>query len=105
MLTPWEVLEVAEGASVDEVKAAYRAICLRQHPDRLVGAPESVRAAAHAAMAMANAAYEVLVAASRGFEPEPPSTAIVPRPMPKRTAWDDALAPGPRRGRHADIAA
>ena len=105
MLSPWEVLGVPQGASVDEVKAAYRAICLRQHPDRLVGAPESVRAAAHAAMSMANAAYDVLMAASRNFQPPAPSTAVVRRPMPRRTAWDEALAPGPRRGRHADVAA
>jgi hypothetical protein len=105
VLSPWEVLGVPEGASLDEVKAAYRAICLRQHPDRLVGAPESVRAAASAAMAMANSAYEVLLAASRGFEPPTPSTALVRRPVARRTAWDDALAPGPRRGGFADVAA
>jgi len=94
---------VPEGASVEEIKAAYRGICLRQHPDRLVDAPASVREAAQAAMAMANAAYRVLLAAARNFAPPPPSTEVV-RVRP-RTPWDDALAPAPARGRVADVAA
>jgi hypothetical protein len=103
VLSPWEVLGVAEGASVEEIKAAYRAICLRQHPDRLVGAPDSVREAAHAAMSVANAAYDVLLAAARNFAPPPPSTAVVRRRP--RTPWDDALVERPERGRLADVAA
>ncbi len=103
MLSPWEVLGIAEGASLDEIKAAYRDVCRRQHPDRLVDAPASVREAASAAMAMANAAYQVLRAAARNWAPPPPSTAVV-RQRP-RTPWDAALAPEPIRGRTADLAA
>jgi hypothetical protein len=103
MLSPWDVLGITEDASVDEIKAAYRDVCRRQHPDRLVDAPASVRDAANAAMAMANAAYEVLMAAARNWAPPPPSTALVRHR--RRTPWDDALAAGPTRGLVADIAA
>lgn len=36
---PWEVLEVAQDASEDEIKKAYRKIVMQWHPDRLP--PES----------------------------------------------------------------
>jgi hypothetical protein len=103
VLSPWDVLGVSEDASLDEIKAAYREICRRQHPDRLVDAPLSVREAAHAAMAVANAAYDVLLAASRNFAPPPPSTEVVRHRT--RTPWDDALVDAPVRGGIADVAA
>jgi hypothetical protein len=103
MLSPWDVLGVAEDASVEEIKAAYRELCRRQHPDHLVGAPASVREAANAAMAVANAAYDVLMAAARNWAPPPPSTEVVR--ARRATPWDAALAPAPTLGVVADVAA
>ena len=105
MTTPWEVLGVREGATTAELRAAYRRLSLLFHPDRFVGAPSSVRAEAHATMAEVNAAYDVLLAASRGWSPKgtPPSTGLV-RYRP-RNRWDAELAPEPERGLFTDAAA
>jgi hypothetical protein len=103
MASPWEVLGVEEGASVADVRAAHRRLCLRFHPDRFAGAPASVQALATAAMAEVNAAFDVLLAATRGWAPPPPSTELVRYRRPNR--WDDALAPAPARGGITDLAA
>lgn len=105
MATPWEVLGIREGATPAEIRAAYRRRCLLLHPDRFVGAPAPVRAEAHAAMAEVNAAYDVLLAASRGWAPKdaPPSTSLA-RVRP-RNRWDRALAGEPTRGALTDTAA
>ena len=105
MTTPWEVLGVRVGASTAELRAAYRQRSLRFHPDRFAGAPAHVRAEAHAAMADVNAAYDVLLAASRGWAPKatPPSTGLV-RYRP-RNRWEAELAPEPARGCFTDAAA
>jgi hypothetical protein len=102
-MSPWEVLGLEEGADVDAVKAAYRRCCLQYHPDRFAHAPAALRIAATAAMQEANAAYDVLLAAARGWQPAPPSTALE-RYRP-RNRWDAALTPEAARGRYTDVAA
>ncbi len=57
---PYEVLGVPSDASPDEVKAAYRALSLRFHPDRMTGLSSSARDDAAARMKALNAAYAVL---------------------------------------------
>ena len=102
-MSPWQVLGVPEGASLADVKAAHRRLSLLFHPDRFVDAPAVVRSEATAAMQDVNAAYAVLAAADRGWQPPPPSTAIVRRRP--RNRWDDALTATPERGRITDLAA
>jgi len=103
-MSPWEVLGLEEGADVAAVRAAYRRACLLYHPDRFVGAPATLRAAATAAMADANAAYDVLMAAARNWAPTPKATTELERYRP-RNRWDRALAPEAARGHHTDVAA
>src|SRR5437879_3773078 len=104
-MSPWEVLGLDEEADVAAIRAAYRRACLLYHPDRFAGAPASLRAAATAAMADANAAYDVLLAAARHWAPAPkPAGTDVERYRP-RNRWDRALAPESPRGHHADVAA
>lgn len=55
MPTYYDVLQVERGASPDRVRAAYRRLAQKYHPDKM---PENVNAVR--AMAAINAAYEVL---------------------------------------------
>lgn len=58
--TPWDVLGVTEGASWDEIKAAYKSMALKYHPDRIATlAPEFIKLA-ETLMIEINAAYEEL---------------------------------------------
>lgn len=103
MRTPWDVLGIPVGASPAQIKAAHRRLTWELHPDRSP-APD-----AHLRMAEVNGAAAVLLAALRGWMPEPtpepprPSTALVG--VRRRTPWDDVVAPEPVRGVLADLAA
>lgn len=54
-LNAYEILNVAPSASREEIRAAYRALARRWHPDRFLAGPE--RDWANARMADINAAY------------------------------------------------
>jgi DnaJ-class molecular chaperone len=58
---PWEVLGVKPGASVEEIRAAYKRRCLEYHPDRVQHLGERLRAVAEDEMRRINAAYSTLV--------------------------------------------
>lgn len=60
MTDPYEALELALGATADEVRAAHRRLARHFHPDRHATAPPEVQAFAAARMAEINAAYQVL---------------------------------------------
>src|SRR5262245_43237387 len=53
--THYDSLKIARDAPVEVVRAAYRALCLKYHPDRHAADP-----AATEMMALLNSAYEVL---------------------------------------------
>jgi hypothetical protein len=53
--THYDRLKIARDAPIEVVRAAYRALCLKYHPDRNPGDSEAART-----MALLNAAYEVL---------------------------------------------
>ena len=55
MPTYYDVLQVERGAPPERVRAAYRRLAQRYHPDKMPGNANAVRA-----MAAINAAYEVL---------------------------------------------
>ncbi len=57
-------LGLAEGAGVEEIRAAYRARAQDYHPDKLAGVPPQIRALAEAKMASINAAYRHLAGAA-----------------------------------------
>jgi len=57
-------LGLAEGAGVEEVRAAYRARAREYHPDKLEGVPPQIRALAEAKMAAINEAYHNLTGAA-----------------------------------------
>jgi hypothetical protein len=61
----YRVLEVQTGAAVGEVRAAYKRLMLRHHPDRV--APEKREAATKRA-AEINAAYNLLIGRNRSAE-------------------------------------
>jgi preprotein translocase subunit Sec63 len=103
-MSPWEVLGLEEGASVDAVRAAHREAVLLYHPDRFANAPASLRRAATQAMQEANAAHDVLLAAARNWAPSKEPSTAVDRYRP-RNRWDRELAGEPAVGRHADLAA
>jgi hypothetical protein len=103
-MSPWEVLGLEEGASVDAIRAAHRKAVLLYHPDRFANAPASLRLAATQAMQEANAAADVLLAAARNWAPGRAPSRAVERYRP-RNRWDRELATEPARGHHADLAA
>lgn len=73
---PYVVLGVEQGASDATVKAAWRRLARRHHPDLTAGDPAAARAATRR-MAEINAAYEELRAPTRGRggRPTAPGTA------------------------------
>jgi curved DNA-binding protein CbpA len=71
-LDPYAVLEVPRAATIREIRAAYRALGARYHPDRHQGNPLEELAAAR--MAEINRAYEVLSDPKRRAEFDAGST-------------------------------
>jgi hypothetical protein len=63
MPTYYDVLQVERDASPERVRAAYRKLAQKYHPDKMPGNANAVRA-----MAAINAAYEVLSDAHRRTE-------------------------------------
>ncbi len=55
-MSPFEILNVSPGSSREQVRAAYRALARRWHPDRFMAAPEREGAAENGARI--NAAYQ-----------------------------------------------
>jgi DnaJ-domain-containing protein 1 len=63
--SPYDVLGISEKASIPEIKAAYRNMCLKYHPDRTGGLGEKLRKLAEEEMKKINRAYEKIMK-SRG---------------------------------------
>lgn len=61
--TPYEVLGLAEGASLEEVKAAYKTLAKQYHPDRVASLGPEFRELAEQRMKDINAAYAELTGA------------------------------------------
>lgn len=60
MTDPYEALELAPGATADEIRAAHRRLARHFHPDRHATEPPEVQAFAASRMAEINAAFQVL---------------------------------------------
>ena len=57
---PLDVLGLADGASQDEISAAYRRLALAHHPDKVANGPREVREESERRMKEINAAYSLL---------------------------------------------
>lgn len=64
MTDPFSELDVRPGASLDEIKSAYRAQARKCHPDRFPEGPERTEAEAH--MVRLNRAYEEAILRAGG---------------------------------------
>jgi hypothetical protein len=89
MPTYYDVLQVERGASPERVRAAYRKLAQKYHPDKMPGNANAVRA-----MAALNAAYEVLSDAHRRSEhdlwirrAERTSRPLPAKPAPPKDVW------------------
>lgn len=95
---PYEVLGVPPSATESEIRAAYRALSLRYHPDRLNSAPLPARDDAAHMMRALNAAYAVLKdprkRADLDQQLKRSRSIIVPPPAPPEEIVVDA-APAP----------
>jgi len=75
-MNPYEVLEIAAGASPDEIKAAYHGMAKKWHPDRYSGAAK-VEAEQRFRM-LAEAYNQLKDVAPRDVRPTPPANAPAP---------------------------
>jgi DnaJ-domain-containing protein 1 len=57
---PLDVLGLADGASPDEIGAAYRQLARAHHPDKVANGPREVREESERRMKEINAAYSLL---------------------------------------------
>ncbi|HEY0823141.1 MAG TPA: J domain-containing protein [Ramlibacter sp.] len=90
MPTYYDVLQVERDATPERVRAAYRKLAQKYHPDKMPGNVNAVRA-----MAAINAAYEVLSDAHRRAEhdlwirrAERMAQQIKPAPALPKDVWD-----------------
>ena len=58
--TPYEVLQLPDDASEDDIKHSFRKLALRLHPDKLVSASDEEREKAEVRFKEVNAAYSLL---------------------------------------------
>ena len=56
--SPYEILNVAPDASLEEIAAAYRRLAQQYHPDKVAGLAPEFRDLAESKMRLINAAYE-----------------------------------------------
>jgi hypothetical protein len=95
---PFVVLGVPRGASVEELRAAYRTRARRLHPDRHVRDDGTVPASVHQAFCDLTAAYDRAVGTAGTAvpaEPTAPAAPAVPPAQPGRRTG--AFVPGQRR--------
>ena len=59
MKDPYEVLGVSRSASADEIKAAYRSLAKKYHPDNYTGSP--LQEVANEKMQEINEAYDAII--------------------------------------------
>ena len=64
-MNPYEVLGVSENATDEEIKAAYRRLVKKYHPDRFANDPEK-HAAASEKLKQVNAAYDMITKIKQG---------------------------------------
>jgi hypothetical protein len=98
---PYRVLNLAPGASREEIKAAFRRAALRHHPDMHAGASDSVKQSTEAKFQEINEAYAKLTnGAPRGSPPLPaltPHSLCSPPPPPLCRELPAIAEPGARR--------
>jgi hypothetical protein len=89
MPTYYDVLQVERDATPERVRAAYRKLAQKYHPDKMPGNANAARA-----MAAINAAYEVLSDGHRRAEhdlwirrAERPVQPVARRPAPPKDLW------------------
>ncbi|HET6561013.1 MAG TPA: DnaJ domain-containing protein [Marmoricola sp.] len=104
---PFAVLGVPRGATVEELRAAYRSRARRLHPDRHVQGDGTVPAAVHEAFCDLTAAYDRAVVTARRRAPAPPTPAPPQRPpvgVVPGQRLPAATGPKPHRAgpRHSD---
>lgn len=93
-MNPYEILEIAPGASPDEIKQAYHRLAKQWHPDRFSGAEKAVAENRFRQLAEA---FGMLKDAVRRGEPTPavpePEVASAPRPVVEAVAAPVAAPP------------
>ena len=93
---PHVVLGVERGASPDEIKAAWRGLARRHHPDLIGDDPEAARRATRR-MAEINAAYAALTRAGETIEGQRTAAPRTGRRASRGTGSGDAAPPGSSR--------
>ena len=92
-MNPYEVLEVAVGATAEEVKAAYHAMAKKWHPDRFTGA---AKADAEIRFRMLAEAYAMLKDNVRRADASPsPAPPPQPQAQPQSEATPRSTGPIP----------
>ncbi len=79
LMNPYEILEVPQGASADDIKAAYHRLAKQWHPDRFSGAAKVEAEAKFRALAEA---FSMIKDAPRRVDAEPVKAAVPPPAAP-----------------------
>ena len=96
MSDDFSVLQVARHAEPEVIKAAYKALSVKYHPDMLPpDATAAQRAAAHGRMTAINAAYGNLKDGGARPQPDPPPPPPPP-PPPRPPPPPPGPTPGPK---------
>ena len=69
-MNPYEVLGVTQNATDEEIKAAYRKLVKKYHPDRIANDPEK-QSAASEKLKQVNAAYDMITKMKQGNYTQP----------------------------------
>lgn len=94
-MNPYQILEIAPGASADDIKSAYHRLAKQWHPDRFSGAEKvqaetRFRQLAEAFNMLKDAGRRAEVDQRGGLEPPPPPSK--PAPPPAARSADDWFA-------------
>lgn len=72
--TPYHVLGLEPNASKEQVKEAFRKLCMQYHPDKQRGGRASDIIAAETKFRLIKDAYEILLKSHAGYSPPPPGS-------------------------------
>lgn len=95
--TYYDVLEIPQSASSEDIKKAHRHLAQEFHPDKLIGVPPKVVKLAEEKFKDIQEAYEILTKHRAEYDAQLQAAATPPSPQPNGQGGASAPAPPPPR--------